>query len=281
MEGYQTYLGHTHVEFLLHHNNLTFLRNMGGSESRFLISPYEREGEQNLYWHAPTNLRSDEPIRLTKNTGPEDRLAKVLLKKDGGYTNIRFDQHPQPYVALGADQETVVFQDTYEDSCKWYVLTIGIREQGATTWSPVERSMTLAWDSTEKKEILAIFVSKSRQVLLREGRSKVVAMDLPLIGDDPINDDDLLHFVSRSMFVVKTVDHSWSAHEMFWGMMGGVTGLTLTPYFIPIFTAVALGSSTPFFLRYPLEMGDNSMHNAETLANIGLGVEYVISSLCG
>ena len=245
-----------------------------------MISPYEGEREPEWYWHAPTNLKNDESITLSLNADPTDQLAKVLFKKNGNYVNIRFDQHPQPYIALGPDKERIVFKDCEDDDCKWFVLTIGIRDQGATNWTPVENSMTLAWDNTKEKEILTIFVSASKKVLLRNRGNHLVAADLPTIGDDPINDDDLLDFVSRSMFIVKTVGHSWSAHEMMWGILSGVTGLAVTPYFIPLFTAVALKSATPFFLRYPLEMGDCSMRSVETLANVGLGMEYVVMNLC-
>ena len=253
-----------------------------------MISPYMGTGEL-LFWHAPESLKSEDIITLTPQNDPRDRLAKVLFKRDGNYVNIRFDRHPQPYIGVGVDQHSVVYKESYDMNCKWAVMAIAIRQVGTEKWNSIDRSLQLDWEYTKGREFLSIFVSISRKILVFTD-SSLQAVDIPPLSSDPGKDNELIDTMSRSMFVLRTVDHSWSFHEVARGVVGavgGVGGAAFGSILLPALTASLTcttneeyaESELPGYTRYPLEICDSDMQCADTLVDIGLSLQWFVSKL--
>lgn len=83
---------------------------MGGSESRFLLRPISSP----LYLVSPNHCYGEKLVLGSRNS--TNRYQKVLIKNASskGYINIRFHNHPQPYVTC--DEDCTLFMQRNDKS---------------------------------------------------------------------------------------------------------------------------------------------------------------------
>ena len=107
---------------------------MGGSESRFVMSPAIDHRDRFIY---SSDHNSTTPLSFG-NYNVNDRFQKFVIKADGERFNLRFDNHPQPYwYASGND---VKMSNGHNDAARWAILPLGkkniITFQGWVALSP-------------------------------------------------------------------------------------------------------------------------------------------------
>lgn len=158
-----------------------------------------------------------------------DRYQKVVLKQDGNAVNIRFDNHPQPYVCAtrtpGTSTEWVVTKEKWSgtdftnDQYRWKVVVLAKRITKGGKWEQKSK-YPLDWDHMKHHSLKVVFVNMEAKMVLASGPSGLYLENLI-----PGKSENLSKLVDKVFWEVECVDHNWSAGEV--GIACGVIGAAI------------------------------------------------------
>ena len=120
---------------------------LGGSESRFIVGIPDGDREPETFI-TQTETAYGKATSLSYRD-PKDRYQKVVIKQDGDFQNIRFDNHPQPYWGVQdpdsvCEQPLRMIQHYRKRTCVWQLQVLQQRQQGNHEWEEFQGK--LDWD---------------------------------------------------------------------------------------------------------------------------------------
>ena len=170
---------------------------MGGSESRFLLHPYNIE-----------SYITQIDKTLGRDTGfaeraENNRYQKIVCKQQpGNFLSLQFDNHPQHYLAY--EDGAVRMLQSFSAGARWKMISVGVRRfcinDGIIQRGEIERvPINLGWSFMQSRSALVhIYNVSARRVLSYRDGQFILA------------DDDY----QALCWEMDCVDHNLSANEV-------------------------------------------------------------------
>ncbi len=139
---------------------------MGVNESRFICKPLITD--KYLMVTAPHD--NHQKVVLGPRD-PEDSYQKVVFKTDDNCLNIRFDNHPQPYVCAtqSGDKWTLKMEHSYDSyqagNFQWKLVILGRRKTDRGRWK-VKNGYKLNWMKTKHHSLKAVLINSAANMVL-------------------------------------------------------------------------------------------------------------------
>ncbi len=180
---------------------------MGGSESRFICKPLTTD--KYLMVTAPHD--NHQKVVLGPRD-PEDRYQKVVFKTDDNCLNIRFDNHPQPYVCAtqSGDKWTLKMERSYDSDqaghFQWKLVILGKRKTDRGRWK-VKNGYKLNWMNTKHHSLKAVLINSAANMVLSYD---CVSNELRLVKVSKGN----VHTLSdEAVWELECVDHNYNSTQ--------------------------------------------------------------------